>query len=61
VVALAGGALLSGASWARWFTIVVASLNFIVQLGFLGSAQCTLWDLLGAIQLTAFTVHHRAS
>jgi len=39
VVALAGLGLLSGASWARWFAIVVGSLNFIAQLGFVGSAQ----------------------
>jgi len=45
VVALAGLGLLSGSSWARWFTIVVASLNFIVQLGFVGSSQYPLWAL----------------
>jgi hypothetical protein len=45
VIALAGMALLGGKSWARWFTIVVASLNFIVQLGFVGSSQYTLWAL----------------
>lgn len=45
VLVLAGLALLSGSGWARWFTIVVASLNFIVQLGFFGSAQYPLWAL----------------
>jgi hypothetical protein len=45
VVALAGVGLLSGSGWARWFTILVASLNFIVQLGFVGSSQYTLWAL----------------
>jgi hypothetical protein len=45
VVALAGIGLLSAAGWARWLTIVVASLNFIVQLGFVGSAQYPLWAL----------------
>ena len=45
VVGLAGLGLLSGAGWARWFTIVVGSLNFIVQLGFVGSAQYPLWAL----------------
>jgi hypothetical protein len=45
VVALAGFALISGSGWARWFTIVVAGVNFIVQLGFVGSAQYTLWAL----------------
>jgi len=46
VVALAGFSLLSQRGWARWFTIVVASLNFIVQLGFVGSRQYPLWALV---------------
>jgi hypothetical protein len=45
IVVLAGIGLLGGAGWARWFTIVVASINFIVQLGFVGSAQYPLWAL----------------
>jgi hypothetical protein len=45
VVGLAGLGLLSGAGWARWLAIVVASLSFIVQLGFVGSAQYPLWAL----------------
>jgi hypothetical protein len=45
IVALAGIGLGSGAGWARWFTIVVASLNFLVQLGFVGTAQYPLWAL----------------
>jgi hypothetical protein len=45
VVALAGAALVAGRSWARWFAIVVGGLNFIVQLGFVGSSQYTLWAL----------------
>ena len=45
VVLLAGLGLLSGAGWARWFTIVVASLSIIGQLGFVGSAQYPLWAL----------------
>jgi hypothetical protein len=45
VLALTGAALLSGKGWARWFTIVIASLNFIVQLGFVGNSQYTLWAL----------------
>ena len=47
VVACAAFGLLSGATWARWFTIVVGSLNFIEQLGFLGSSRYTLWALTG--------------
>jgi hypothetical protein len=45
VLALAGAALVAGRGWARWLAIVVASLNFIVQLGFVGSSQYTLWAL----------------
>jgi hypothetical protein len=47
VVACAGFGLLSGATWARWFTIVVGSLTFIEQLGFVGSSRYTLWALTG--------------
>ena len=46
IVALSGFALLAGQGWARWFTIVVASLNFIVQLGFVGSNRYPLWALV---------------
>ena len=46
VVAIAGFSLLLQQSWARWFAIVVASLNFIVQLGFVGSRQYPLWALV---------------
>ena len=46
IVALGGFALLAGQSWARWFTIVVATLNIFVQLGFVGSSQYPLWALL---------------
>jgi hypothetical protein len=45
ILGCAGLGLLSGQTWARWFTIVVGSLNFIVQLGFVGSAQYPLWAL----------------
>lgn len=40
-----GWSLLSGASWARWLTIVAASINLLGQLTFAGSAQYTLWAL----------------
>ena len=39
IVALAGLGLLSGSGFARWLTIIIASLNFIAQLGFVGSYQ----------------------
>jgi hypothetical protein len=45
IVALSGLGLLSGASWARWMGIVIGSLSFIVQLGFLGSSPTPLWAL----------------
>ena len=45
IVMFAGFGLLAASSWARWLTIVIASLNFIVQLGFVGSYQYTLWAL----------------
>jgi hypothetical protein len=46
VVAIAGFSLLLQQSWARWFAIVIASLNFIVQLGFVGSNRYPLWALV---------------
>ena len=56
VLALSGLALLGGAGWARWFAIVVGCLNFIVQLGFVGSAQYPLWTLT-ALALTAIVLY----
>jgi hypothetical protein len=47
VLMFAGSALFAGRSWARWFTIIVGSLNFIIQLGFVGSSEYTLWALTG--------------
>jgi hypothetical protein len=48
VLLVVGGlGLLTAQSWARWFTIVVVSLNFIAQLGFLGNSQYPLWTLTG--------------
>ena len=45
LLVLAGLGLLAMQSWARWFTIVVVSLNFFAQLGFLGNSQYPLWAL----------------
>jgi hypothetical protein len=47
VLFLAGMALWSGQSWARWFTIVVVSINILGQLLWLGSAAYPLWTLTG--------------
>jgi hypothetical protein len=61
VLALAGLGVLAGSGWARWFAIVVGSLNFIAQLGFVGSTQYPLWALtvlaLTGIALFALIVH----
>jgi len=46
LVAFAGWALLNGRSWARWFTILLASINLIGQLGFSGGQEFTLWGAL---------------
>jgi hypothetical protein len=56
VLALVGLALLGGAGWARWFAIVVGCLNFVVQLGFVGSAQYPLWTLAG-LALTVIVLY----
>ena len=59
LLVLAGIGLLGGQGWARWFTIVLVSLNFIAQLGFLGNSQYPLWSLttlgLSVIVLYALT------
>ena len=56
---LAGLGLIAAQGWARWFAIVVVSLNFIAQLGFLGNSQYPLWSLtviaLNVIVLYALT------
>jgi hypothetical protein len=46
VLVLAGLGLGSGAGWARWLAVVLASLNVLAQLGFLGSSAYPLWALV---------------
>ena len=46
VLALVGLALLGGASWARWMSIVLVSINVFGQLGFLGNTNDTVWLLI---------------
>lgn len=46
VLVLAGLGLGSGAGWARWLAVVLASLNVLGQLGFLGSSAYPLWALV---------------
>jgi hypothetical protein len=59
LLVIAGLGLLTAQGWARWFTIVVVSLNFLAQLGFLGNSQYPLWSLtvmaLNVIVLYALT------
>lgn len=47
LLVLAGLGLLAGQGWARWFTIVVVTINFFAQLGFVGNSQYPLWALTG--------------
>jgi hypothetical protein len=62
---LAGLGLVGGMEWARWFSIVVVSLNFLAQLGFLGNSQYPLWSLtvmaLNVIVLYALTARWKES
>lgn len=59
LLVLAGLGLLGGQSWARWFAIVVVSVNFLAQLGFLGNSEFPLWSLtvigLNVVVLYALT------
>ncbi|MFL6017910.1 MAG: hypothetical protein ACJ74V_10265 [Gaiellaceae bacterium] len=61
VVLFAGFGLLSRAGWARWFAIVVGSVTFFEQLGFVGNSQYPLWALtvlfLTFMVLWALMVH----
>ena len=46
VLALVGLGLLNGASWARWTSILLVSINVFGQLGFLGNTNDTVWLLI---------------
>ena len=46
IVVLVGLALLNGASWARWASILFVSINVFGQLGFLGNTNDTVWLLI---------------
>src|SRR5579872_1103354 len=45
ILILAGLSLFAGAEWARWVTIILASLNLLEQLAFLGNSGYPLWTL----------------
>lgn len=49
LLVLAGLALLAAQSWARWFAIVLVSLNILAQLGFVGHNAYPLWALTAMI------------
>ena len=59
LLVLAGFGLIARQGWARWFAIVLVSVNVIAQLGFLGNTQTPLWSLtvlaLSIIVLYALT------
>ena len=60
LLAVGGIGLGAAQTWARWFAIVVVSLNVFAQLGFLGNSQYPLWALtaltLNIVVLYALTV-----
>lgn len=45
ILCLAAYGLIAAQGWARWFSIILVSLNILAQLGFLGNAQYPLWAL----------------
>src|SRR6185503_15622079 len=59
LLVLAGLGLIRGQGWARWFAILVVTVNVFAQLGFLGNSQYPLWALtamaLNVIVLYALT------
>jgi hypothetical protein len=65
LLVLGGLALMAGQGWARWFTIVVATVNVFAQLGFLGNSQYPLWALtalaLNVVVLYALTARWKES
>jgi hypothetical protein len=56
VLGLVGLGLLAGAGWARWFAIIAGGINFIHQLGFVGSSNYPLWSLT-VLALTAVVLY----
>jgi hypothetical protein len=46
LLVLAGFGLLAAQGWARWFAILLVTVNFFAQLGFVGNSQYPLWALL---------------
>ena len=46
VLVLVGLALMNGASWARWVSILLVGVNVFGQLGFLGNTNDQVWLLI---------------
>ncbi len=44
-IGFAGMALLAGAGWARWLTIILVSVNILEMLAFEGATAAPLWAL----------------
>jgi hypothetical protein len=65
VLVIAGLGLIAGQGWARWFAIVVVSLNVFAQLGFVGGSNYPLWALtalaLNVVVLFALTARWNES
>jgi hypothetical protein len=49
LLVLGGFALLAAQGWARWFAIILVSLNILAQLGFVGSSDYPLWALTAIV------------
>ena len=56
LLVLAGLGLVAAQGWARWFAIVLVSLNILGQLGFLGNSQYPLWSLT-VLALSIFVLY----
>ena len=46
LLVLAGLALWAGSAFARWFSVVLASINVLGQLSWLGASSYPLWTLV---------------
>lgn len=56
LLALAGLGLAAAQGWARWFAIVLVSVNILAQLGFSGNSQYPLWALT-VLTLSIFVLY----
>ena len=56
LLGLAGLGLAAAQGWARWFAIVLVSVNILTQLGFAGNSQYPLWALT-VLTLSIFVLY----